>query len=323
MKQEKHLVSPSAEWIHSTDPFLHIAQVARTCYKSEDKSDNDGSDFKLVRKLIENEHYAMLEHSHFSFLLNPVGDSAIPLTIPELLINIPGLAMDKCEEGWIVTVSVSHLFNQTWNAPLLEGLRDVICNEFRLWEYGIGCEEPEDGPLEYPMYIAGHRDQSPWIEVTRLIESAVKKYPFYPNHIFYTCKFICDRGVSHELVRHRASFAQESTRYCNYTSDEFNRSVTFVLPTTWSEWEESCKKMFLEHVTASEYIYNYMIYKGMEPQKARAVLPNSLKTEVVMTASIRQWRHFFDLRYLGNTGEPHPDMKHVAKLAHDSMPDDI
>ena len=254
---------------------------------------------------------------------NPVNESMHSLTIPEMLINIPGLAIDKCEAGWILTLSASHLFNPVWNVPLLEGLRDAVCNEYQLWNYDIGCEATEGGPLEYPMYVNCYRGDAGTVEVSRIPEDELKRHSFYPNHINYTCKFICDRGVSHELVRHRASFAQESTRYCNYASDEFNRSISFIKPTTWDTWEDSCKKQFLDHITASEYIYNYMVYKGLEPQQARAVLPNSLKTEVVMTASIRQWRHFFEIRYYGNAGEPHPDMKHIAGMAHDCMPEDI
>lgn len=132
------------------------------------------------------------------------------------------------------------------------------------------------------------------------------------EHASVTVKFVVDRGISHELVRHRlASFAQESTRYCNYSKDDFGSEITFIIPDYleyksegWNIWKESMKH--------AEDAYFKMLDFGLLPQQARAVLPNSLKTEVVMTANLREWRHFFKLRALGTTGKPHPQMLEVA-----------
>lgn len=132
------------------------------------------------------------------------------------------------------------------------------------------------------------------------------------EHASVTVKFVVDRGISHELVRHRlASFAQESTRYCNYSKDDFGSEITFIIPNYleyksegWNIWKESMKQ--------AEDAYFKMLDFGLSPQQARAVLPNSLKTEVVMTANLREWRHFFKLRALGTTGKPHPQMLEVA-----------
>lgn len=132
------------------------------------------------------------------------------------------------------------------------------------------------------------------------------------EHASVTVKFVVDRGISHELVRHRlASFAQESTRYCNYSKDDFGSEITFIIPDYleyksegWSIWKEAMKQ--------AEDSYFKMLDFGLSPQQARAVLPNSLKTEVVMTANLREWRHFFKLRALGTTGKPHPQMLEVA-----------
>lgn len=139
------------------------------------------------------------------------------------------------------------------------------------------------------------------------------------EHFSFSVKFICDRGVSHELVRHRiASFAQESTRYCNYGSK--GGEITVIEPCyllvdgvsisvdNWSErygvWVHSCEE--------AEKSYLRMLADGATPQEARAVLPNSLKTEIVVTANLREWRHFFKLRACGTTGKPHPQMLEVA-----------
>lgn len=132
------------------------------------------------------------------------------------------------------------------------------------------------------------------------------------EHASVTVKFVVDRGISHELVRHRlASFAQESTRYCNYSKDDFGSEITFIIPEYleyksegWNIWKESMKQ--------AEDAYFKMLDFRLSPQQARAVLPNSLKTEVVMTANLREWRHFFKLRALGTTGKPHPQMLEVA-----------
>lgn len=129
------------------------------------------------------------------------------------------------------------------------------------------------------------------------------------EHCSFTVKFICDRGVSHEIVRHRlASYCQESTRYCNYSKDKFNREITvieqcFLAPGTdgYLYWRTACEN--------AETAYFALLDRGCSPQEARAVLPNSLKTEVVMTANIREWRHFLKLRC---SEAAHPQMREVA-----------
>lgn len=131
------------------------------------------------------------------------------------------------------------------------------------------------------------------------------------EHFNITAKFICDRGVSHEIVRHRlASYCQESTRYCNYSKDGFGGEITVIRPNFlvegsegWRYWKEACQ-------TAEQHYFELLNW-GCSPQGARAVLPNSLKTEVVMTANLREWRHFFKLR---TASTAHPQMQEVAKM---------
>ena len=131
------------------------------------------------------------------------------------------------------------------------------------------------------------------------------------EHCSFTVKFICDRGVSHEIVRHRlASYCQESTRYCNYSKGDFNSEITVIEPCylnkgtfAYDEWKEACRR--------AESAYFNLLNWGLSPQEARAVLPNSLKTEVVMTANVREWRHFLKLRC---SKAAHPQMREVATL---------
>ena len=136
------------------------------------------------------------------------------------------------------------------------------------------------------------------------------------EHEKISVRIICDRGVSHELVRHRiASYSQESTRYCNYSKGKFGSELTFIRP-YWDDrsisaemirlracWQEACLN--------AEWSYKKMIDAGCTPEAARAVLPNCLKTEIVMTANLREWRHFFKLRC---APAAHPDMRIVANM---------
>ena len=127
-----------------------------------------------------------------------------------------------------------------------------------------------------------------------------------------TAKFICDRGVSHEIVRHRVmSFAQESTRYCNYSKDKFGQELTFIEPS----WEfpssniVNTKERFEAMLKEAEANYMELITLGFKPQEARAVLPNALKTEIVVTGFIDDWKHFFELRC---SNAAHPDIRKLA-----------
>lgn len=136
------------------------------------------------------------------------------------------------------------------------------------------------------------------------------------EHCSFTVKFICDRGVSHEIVRHRmASYCQESTRYCNYGKGKFGEEITVIEPCflepgsrAYDYWRDACEGV--------EIRYFDMLAEGCTPQEARSVLPNSLKTEVVMTANIREWRHFLKLRC---SPAAHPQMREVALILLDKV----
>lgn len=146
-----------------------------------------------------------------------------------------------------------------------------------------------------------------------------------------TVKFICDRGVSHEFVRHRVfSFAQESTRYCNYTKDKFNNELTFIIP-CWFKWNEQIihkgdfeksgsgsedSGLYINSLLNIEQCYKYLIKEGWKPQEARNILPNSLKTELIMTGFDSDWQHFFELRCAPNA---HPQAKELADMLKDKF----
>ena len=142
---------------------------------------------------------------------------------------------------------------------------------------------------------------------------SMKHYSVF-EHGVITVKFICDRGVTHELVRHRlAAFSQESTRYCNYSKDKFGREITVIDP-RGAFWEESSEGGFFKYsawylaMENAEKSYFQLLDAGATPQQARDVLPNSLKTEIQVTANVREWRHILTLR---TDKAAHPQMREL------------
>lgn len=141
------------------------------------------------------------------------------------------------------------------------------------------------------------------------------------EHESVTVRMTCDRGITHEIVRHRiASYSQESTRYCNYTGDKFGNEITVIDLASGFEYnldDENDRKKYEVWTKAMEHAeksYFEMIELGATPQEARSILPNSLKTEIVVTMNLRSWRNFFRLRC---DPHAHPQMREVAKIALD------
>lgn len=137
------------------------------------------------------------------------------------------------------------------------------------------------------------------------------------EHVSISVRVICDRGVSHEIVRHRiASYSQESTRYCNYSKDKFGNELTFIRPCYWGTENTDGSingKLLIWEDTMQGIEYNYiaLLESGATPQEARSILPNSIKTEIVMTMNLREWRHFFKLRC---DKAAHPQMREIANM---------
>ncbi len=129
------------------------------------------------------------------------------------------------------------------------------------------------------------------------------------EHVFATVRMITDRGVTHEIVRHRlASYSQESTRYCNYSKKKFGNEITVIKP-VWLEKDSTAAYCWEAACESAQNSYFALLKCGWNAQQARSVLPNSLKTEIVMTANMREWRHFFKLR---TASAAHPQMRELA-----------
>ncbi|MBR7024472.1 MAG: FAD-dependent thymidylate synthase [Selenomonadaceae bacterium] len=133
------------------------------------------------------------------------------------------------------------------------------------------------------------------------------------EHATVSFKIICDRGVTHELVRHRiASYSQESTRFCDYTAGKFGGELTFIKPCFWNDDDENFK-LWKETMALVEKNYLALRANGARPEEARSILPNSLKTEIFVTMNLREWRHFLKLR---TAKAAHPQMREVALKIH-------
>ncbi len=143
------------------------------------------------------------------------------------------------------------------------------------------------------------------------------------EHERITVRIICDRGVTHEIVRHRvASYSQESTRYCNYGKDKFGNEIAVIDPCFWPDRETLDSDDYAKYrawelaMREAEGRYMELLSYGATPQEARSVLPNSLKTEIIVTFNIREWRHFFKLR---GSKAVHPQMREIVKMAWEKL----
>ena len=175
-----------------------------------------------------------------------------------------------------------------------------------------GWNYSEEGVDDDPIGVIGLIDRQAFIDAAKDFDGtdAILK-----TGLAHTIRFTIDRSISHEFVRHRtASFAQTSTRYCDYSKSKYCSELTFIKPCFFENinedtaWYKVCK--------TAEDAYLNMRDNGVKPEEARSVLPNSLMTELIVTATEEEWQHIIDLRYHGTTGTPHPQMKEVMDIAY-------
>lgn len=295
------LIEPSVSIISEDNPIKKIEIAGRTCYKSE-KNITETSASGFVKRLIKSGHFAMLEHAVFLYrIVSSLDEDSKSLEeyVRYLksckFINVTDPVSKP--DGYLVSANARAIIERGVNDPLYRSL----VSEYPEFEYEIVSKiEKYRGVLAFRLYSCeGLTDDEQFI------------------HKYCTMKFICDRGVSHELVRHRLfSFAQESTRYCNYANEGKTKELEFIRPSDYDDWSADAKNNFEMFLDSAEAVYTDLVtFQNLRPQQARAVLPNALKTEVVVTGNAKEWKHFFNLRYFGITGAPHPDMKKVAGMA--------
>lgn len=308
-----NIIEPSAQLYTEAHPYKKIEKIGRTCYKSEDKI-TDTSCYKFVSNMMEHKHYAMLEHAWFHFRLSNLQPSLYNF------LNVPALVLTSDpnnENDYIITVSMSHLVNPRWTK-----LRDLFRELLNI------VDSLYDGDVVVPDYSAKNitRQHSnygsircgiQYIDDSILYDALNHDDNLYMMHKHMTFKFVCDRGITHELVRHRMSFAQESQRYCNYGKDKFGASINVCKPSLLNETTPEYLAWRTAIESAEDGYLEMTQELGVAPQIARSVLPNATKADIWVTGSMDQWEHFFDMRSREKTGKAHPDMKVIADMAYE------
>ena len=301
------IIKQSAQILVPDEPMTHIERIGRICYKSEDKID-DGTATGFVHNLFKSQHQAMLEHYRFIMQVSPV----IYEPLSEVAHPYVEMTHSKFhgEDRYLISFNARGLFNLAKDAhaehyrylPMaISGIRDELIAHI-IKKYG--CYE-----------LFGYEENHPL-----LLSTDVEFIPSDMNHMsktewnthgWFSAHMITDRGISHEIVRHRrqTSFAQESTRYCNYSNNRFGREITVID----QGFSGDSEKYWRESVACAESMYFQLLASGVKPQMARSVLPTCLKAEIVMTAPIYEWKHFFALRLHGVTGEPHPLIRQLSE----------
>ena len=319
------LVESKAEYIPQEEGlegiYKQIELAGRTCYKSTDKITEDSAK-PFVDRMIKSRHFAMLEHG------------TVYLKVPEAYqdkkdksIFPSGRAVSTAMYPWLntpycrINTVPSEEYHNTYDAYITTNLRYI-------WEHELG--DMQGIHNEFLTYMC---------EPTEYHEKR------------YTFRCITSIGVTREMNRHRVnSIAEQSTRYCNYSKDRFGGEVTFCIP-DWIDLPEGKayyhdginyragvkeenpydfvsinpaslgdeKKAiqytyWLNALKHCEEEYFFLLKSGWQPQQAREVLPLCTATEIVHTAFASDWKHFFDLRYFGTTGKPHPNMEQLATL---------
>ena len=292
----------------------HIERCGRVCYKSEDKITEDSAQ-QFVANIIKRGHEAVLEHG------------SLCVRMPQIMESLSRRTAVSTEE-WYAKAIVrmeSHYDGGTLYRNYLRFFHDgcktrpVISGNIKAWRSFFKAYQEQLGqiPLELHSLIQLNPvllgQFLPYAAEGTGVVAGIE----WPEHLCTSARlahqdvsvlFTVDRGISHEIVRHRlASYCQESTRYCDYSAGRFGGEITVIEPKAlrhtpgYKIWMDSCKR--------AETAYFDLLDCGCSPQEARGVLPNSLKTEIVMTANLAEWRHFFQLR---TSRAAHPQMREVA-----------
>lgn len=323
------IIKPNAELIvNDGNSMEFIEKIGRTCYKSTDKI-TEGSAKTFVQGLIKRQHYAMLEHDviYVKIKTYSIYENCVRFinqfsrsSTGNSYINVGDY--NKIGNSSYIISGNMRAFIELINERVrnyqahhfISSSSDFLCFKI-IKQYPDFFDEKainlaksdnvKNSNLDNLFEIMSRKD---------LIDKASDDTLF--QHLTHTILFTCDRGVSHELVRHRpCSFAQESTRYCNYSMDKYDNNITVIEPfffvdnpKLYDSWLQAC--------LTSEKAYLDLIENGASAQQARSVLPNSLKTEIIVTTTEKEWQHIINLRYHGTTGAPHPQMHEVMKMAY-------
>ncbi|MGB3212585.1 MAG: FAD-dependent thymidylate synthase [Desulforhopalus sp.] len=299
------IVEPSFEIQHHLDSSSISARLeacARVCYKSEDNI-TDTSAIPFLSKIVDHGHDPVLEMAVVSFEVTCHVDHVLELFSchPQYLV------IDRIDSGVLITGSIrafKELYSRHFHNQLINDLVSILAAKE---PHLFGKIFDPDKALEPDSQVA----------IKKLTLQDVEKLPEHLmlRHRFVSVKFIVNRAISHELVRHRpCSFLQESQRYCRYGLDKFDNQVTFIQPVFFSKGtEEYTQWVEAMELTEAKYL---KLLETSTPQAARTVLPNSCKTEIIVYGNLIEWQHIFKLR---TAKDADPSMREIMLPLHQEM----
>lgn len=322
------ITNASYDIIKENDPLKKIEMIARVCYKSEDNI-TEGSDIKMVNSLIARKHTAMLEHATIILNVSQNVYEHVKSRV-QILQSFVLQKYDKETESYRINPKNKRLYLRFSETPFDNETRFLISGNIRAWyEYFNHPWEKIYEPLFDAVNSAIHnifsKDSIAFYSAAEC-KDGFRGVNTFTNlisdintltsgermiHENLSVKFTVDRGVTHEIVRMReASFAQESTRYCNYSKDKFGKEITVIKP-CFKSWDEKRFILWQNACENAERRYFDLLDIGATPQEARDVLPTSVKSEIVVTANLIEWYHILNLRACDATGPAHPQMHEV------------
>lgn len=316
INQSVELNNPIPEPTDKLGVLQYIERIGRSCYKSEDKI-TETSAKKFIQMLMNRKHWAMLEHYLFTF------------TITEFMYQQLITYMANCQgeekiklnyirlTHWKEATGTKYEYMLTASPTSINYMAEC-CNIKGMWKLYLYMLREYPDLCCHALFdrVIGKLDQS-----TKGVEfvsrEKVKELPLHIRiqHDWMSAKFITNRGVTHEMVRHRPfSYAQESTRYCNYSKNTFNNEITVIFPKQFDtgmglESNSDVYTCWRSAMESAETSYFKLLKYGATAQEARGVLPNDLKTEIHMTGQLYAWQHFFDMR---TAPDAHPQIRELA-----------
>lgn len=339
------LIEPSATIIERPINQLKLVEeIGRTCYKSNDLITED-SYKSFCNGLLNRKHYAMLEHAVFHFVMpTEIAQMYLPLAgvltsdnaSSHMIIDnliVPSAYKTYCEDMTLITANLRTLIEYKSSIFL-----DKVINTYS-WAKSLNINgDTSSSKDEYKRTVVEHPYDITHLDYIQILEEdelaqfeiypsydcakpnnetySIKEYKngyYYKRHHIITVKFVCNRAISHELVRHRpCSFAQVSQRYVNYSKDKFGNEIPFIkspfykpsnTDSSYIVWLECCKRI--------EQDYFKLLRLGHKPEEARGVLSNDVATEIYVTTTGEEWQHIINLRAFDTTGKAHPQMKEI------------
>ena len=287
--------------LNGQDILKKIERCGRVCYKSEGKI-TEGSNEKFVKNIIKRGHEAVLEHGSF-IAKTDIGfyqGTKYVINMMEEIDEFNSFLRFTCDTAPIISGNV-----RAWRNFFKSVLK--IHNQLP----GIVENFIKNNPILFPEFQEVAFRECVGDEEFEIIKpSDLQTQNEKLTHWDVTVKFVTDRGISHEIVRHRpASYCQESTRYCNYAKDDFGKEITVIIP-PFLKYKSEAWNVWVQAMRDAEDAYFKLLDIGLTSQEARGVLPHNLKTELIMTANLAEWKWFFELR---TSSAAHPQIVEVAK----------